>query len=81
MLLKALSVNTVVMEGNVPTKAWNNNPSSALLQIPVQTFCRVFDSHSRCALTISQMGTLIQGAFIVRFKCIVWVLATFANLA
>lgn len=37
MRLKALSVNSVVMEGNVPTKAQKNNLSSALIYILVQT--------------------------------------------
>lgn len=42
MRLKALSVNSVVMEGNVPTKAQKNNLSSALIYILVQTLCSGF---------------------------------------
>lgn len=47
MRLKALSVNSVVMEGNVPTKAQKNNLSSALIYILVQTLCSGFYVHAR----------------------------------
>lgn len=51
---KALSVNTVVIEGNVPTKSFYNKVSSALTDLRL-AFCTVSGPHSRCALTIGQM--------------------------